>query len=144
MTHLPHPLVTGRSALVRLATQTRVSSQPGGQIMLKTISIAAALSLATLVAPAHAADVGVRVAQETVSYADLNIQQAAGAKTLLGRIEGAAHRVCGPMPDRYDITSQRAYHSCVSDSMTQAIAEVGSPLLIAAAGNQTLKVATRN
>jgi UrcA family protein len=67
----------------------------------------------------------------TVSYADLNLSNVAGAKTLYGRIRMAARKVCtvdGESPYEFQNVDKRR---CIRSAIDQAIIKVGSPVLLA-------------
>jgi UrcA family protein len=82
-----------------------------------------AIAVCGLLATARAAD------KETVRYADLNISTPAGAKVLYGRIERAAHRVCGtPYPDFLNFRQETI---CVDKAIDNAVKAVNSPALSA-------------
>ena len=70
---------------------------------------------------------GREVRQQRVSYADLNLRTEAGARTLLGRIQGAAKKVCSPEPAPPDLTDQADYKTCLHDAQDGAVAELGNP-----------------
>lgn len=64
---------------------------------------------------------------EKVSYADLNVGQTADARTLLGRIRTAATHVCAA--EKGDLPSNGTYQSCLDTAVSQAVHDVGSPVL---------------
>ena len=69
---------------------------------------------------------GVReIRQQKVSYADLDLRTEAGARTLLGRIAGAAKMVCSPMPAPPALTEQADYKTCLRDAQDGAVAQLG-------------------
>lgn len=73
---------------------------------------------------------GVEVKQEAVKLADLDLQTAAGAETLVGRIRGAAGRVCTPAPTHlanFDDVSD--YKTCRTQAVTRAVLDSGSPMV---------------
>jgi UrcA family protein len=97
------------------------------------LSVSLALpALAAARSPAHEIIVrpaasGVDVRAERVSYADLNLDHPAGARTLLMRINGAAQRVCGTDDG---IHGDGGYKACVRKAVDRAVTEVGNPLVI--------------
>lgn len=111
--------------------------------MFKTLSIAAAVSLATLCAPALAADHTQNISKEVVGFSDLNIQTTAGAQALIHRIKAAARRVCGPAPDMHDLDGGRSYNNCLENSTTQAMASINDPL-VATLGVRPVALAAGN
>jgi UrcA family protein len=88
---------------------------------LKSLAFAAALSVLAG-ATAHAQTVDLQVRSQTVSYADLDLSQAAGVNTLMARINGAAKNVCGPAPDAREWHT--AYQACIQSAVNQAVSEV--------------------
>lgn len=64
-----------------------------------------------------------------VSYADLDIASAAGAKTLYARIRSAARKVCGPEPSGLDLHGMAAYDACFQGAVSRAVHRVGSDRL---------------
>jgi UrcA family protein len=63
----------------------------------------------------------------TVSYADLNVSDMAGARTLYRRISAAAGVVCGEEGRRLE--EQVPWRSCYQGAIAEAVAAVNSPLL---------------
>jgi UrcA family protein len=47
------------------------------------------------------------------------------ARTLLGRIQGAAKKVCAPEPAPPNLTEQADYKTCLHDAQDGAVAELG-------------------
>jgi UrcA family protein len=72
-------------------------------------------------------------ASEAVSYADLDLSKAEGARTLLYRIDRAARRACGPEPTYSPLLPRAAsfYRGCVIDAAGAAVARIDAPLLTA-------------
>jgi UrcA family protein len=62
-----------------------------------------------------------------VSYGDLNIDSAAGAKTLYARIRTAAATVCAPL-DR-DLVDRPSYRACIHQSIDNAVAKIDNRML---------------
>ena len=68
---------------------------------------------------------GVReIRRQRVSYADLNLRSEEGARTLLGRIEGAAKMVCSPEPAPPNLAEQADYKTCLHDAQAGAVADL--------------------
>ena len=97
---------------------------------MKTFAIAlAALTAGCMVATAQATAVR-NVRQQVVSYADLNLENAADAAILLDRIKTAAREVCGLRHARLIPMELRArLDACAEDATARAIADVNAPLL---------------
>ena len=77
-------------------------------------------------APARADESGMQTNSIVVSYADLDIHSAAGAKTLLGRIKVASRHVCGDRPSPLSLRSMTHYNTCVKDAVSGAVAQAPS------------------
>jgi UrcA family protein len=69
----------------------------------------------------------------TVTYGDLDLSTADGARTLLRRIDLAAKRICGPepVPSQLQPRLMAYYRDCISASTDTAVARVGAPALLA-------------
>jgi UrcA family protein len=76
----------------------------------------AGLSLSGALAPANAAEVQARV--QTVSYADLNLANAAGRAALDQRIKAAAESVCATGLN--DVAAKTAESRCVKNAIEAA------------------------
>ena len=74
-----------------------------------------------------------QAASVTVSYADLDIDRSAGATVLLHRLEAAAVKACGGMPDVRLLAQVAAFERCRRESVSRAVAQINSPMLNAAA-----------
>ena len=74
----------------------------------------------------------VRTQAETVSYADLDLGRDAGARVLLSRINGAAKRVCGPVPEMHE--PKAPFKKCVDRAVDHAVTEVNRPTVNALHG----------
>jgi UrcA family protein len=100
---------------------------------MKMFAIAAAVVMTgSLTGLAHATTTTAKnVQRQVVSYADLNLENAADAAILHKRIVSAARKVCGvyssPMP--LEITSP--LRACAADATARAVAEVNAPMLTA-------------
>jgi UrcA family protein len=68
--------------------------------------------------------------QRIVSYADLNLNSTAGAKTLYQRIRTAAKAVCGSPYERMH-RMQKAARACVQHAIDDAVTQVGNRNLTA-------------
>jgi len=91
------------------------------------IGCSTALALACVLAASNAFAGEIR--SETVKYADLKVDTAAGARALYSRIHSAARRVCG-----YEATSIQGpsvWQNCVRPSVDAAVAKVNNPQLTA-------------
>ena len=77
----------------------------------------------------------------TVTYADLNLESAAGVEALYARIRSAARRVCGTA-ERHDLAAQADVRACRASAIEKAVATVGSDALAARhAGKQEVRYA---
>lgn len=89
--------------------------------MLATmIALAATGGLAT---PAQAYD-ATRYDDVVVSYADLNLDSAAGNQKLYARLANAASRACGSTPDTREIKRMALYRTCVEETLNRALDKV--------------------
>jgi UrcA family protein len=64
-----------------------------------------------------------------VSYADLNLQTAAGVEELYSRIDKAARRVCAQDGARLTAAAQQRFTKCVDASMSTAARSVNNASL---------------
>jgi UrcA family protein len=65
-----------------------------------------------------------------VSYADLNLNAAAGARTLYGRLRMAATQVCAPF--RGDTLKDKTrWRACFDPALARSVAEIDAPMLTA-------------
>jgi UrcA family protein len=91
------------------------------------LGLAAGLSLA---AQAGEADRNGRVnAAVKVSYADLDLTDTAGARTLYARLKSAAREACGPEPSVRDLHDTADYRSCYEYALNKAVHGVDSQQL---------------
>jgi UrcA family protein len=70
------------------------------------------------------------LASKTVSYADIDISQPAGAKVLYSRIAAAAQEVCA-LSGYKDLGAMQRVNGCVDHAINNAVKKVGSPALSA-------------
>ncbi len=96
----------------------------------------AALGCAVAVhaAPAAASSPDPAAMSITVSVADLDLANRAGAKTALQRIHAAAKTVCGEEPDIGAIERLSLYGACIRTSTDRAVASLNSPVATALNG----------
>jgi UrcA family protein len=95
------------------------------------IVLAAVLVALSLSASQFAAASDTVTQSVTVSYADLNLSNPSGARTLYQRIRGAARKVCtvaGESPYEVQDLDKR---KCILDAIDQAVMKVNSPVLVA-------------
>jgi UrcA family protein len=67
----------------------------------------------------------------TVSYADLNIESAAGVKVLYRRLRFAAQHVCAPFDDGQHRTGNFHFRVCYRNALDSAVAKINKPTLTA-------------
>ena len=89
-----------------------------------------AASAVALPAAAQSVDEPVSVA---VSFADLDIGHTAGANILLHRLQAAAVKACGGLPDIRVLGEMAAFDKCRREAVGRAVATINSPLLTAMA-----------
>lgn len=66
-----------------------------------------------------------------VSYADLNLDNRAGADAMLNRIESAARQGCQARSGRMTLIDRAVQRSCVAGSMDGAVTYLGHPVVTA-------------
>ena len=69
--------------------------------------------------------------QITISYADLNVESAAGVRSLYGRLRFAAQRVCAHLDDGRLSPPNIRYQSCYETALDSAVAKINEPVLTA-------------
>ncbi len=74
-----------------------------------------------------------------VSYADLDLTDAAGARTLYARLKAAAQEACGSEPSLRDLRSTAEYKACYEGALNKAVHGVDSQRLHALHAAQTRK-----
>jgi UrcA family protein len=102
---------------------------------MKTTALVTTLLIGCLAATAHATTTATteNVRQSVVSYADLDLQTEAGAKTLISRIKFAARRVCGVNDAGLMAMEFRAQlHRCAEQATARAVADVDARTIIVA------------
>lgn len=67
-----------------------------------------------------------------VPYGDLDLQAAAGARAMVGRIMSAADRACGGEPDIRELARRPLYDRCVREAAAVAVRDLHAPLVAAA------------
>jgi UrcA family protein len=80
--------------------------------------------------PAASAGPVTQTSSVAVSYADLDLTRAEGAKAMSGRIERAADRVCGT-PVKAPLVLRRSIMACRKQAIATAVASIDAPLLTA-------------
>jgi UrcA family protein len=98
-----------------------------------------AIALCTVQLTAQAADDS--LPSRKVSYADLDISKAAGAKVLYSRIAAAARQVC-ELNGYKDLNTMRRVNQCTDHAIDNAVKEVGSPALSALRPNSVIHFAS--
>jgi UrcA family protein len=92
--------------------------------------IAACIALVSVTGLAFGAAISDDPPQRTVSYADLNLSNTAGAAALYARIKSAARVVCEPQLNR-ELAMNTNYKRCVDEAIGRAVADVNAPVLVA-------------
>jgi UrcA family protein len=108
-------------------------------------ALLASAALAVSLAPSAAAEPTRfdRVVHVRVSYADLDIGNEAGAKTLMRRIETAAERACGGMSTSRQLRMNNRIGACRTEAISNAVAGVGAPQLSALLAQRPVRFASR-
>lgn len=106
--------------------------------MYRSIRIfSAAVALTVLGSAAAGADNGFPIETTTVNvaYGDLDLGTDAGAQAMLARIEKAAKRACGTMPERDRFYRSNpefvagAFRQCTRQAVRDAVAQLQAPLV---------------
>jgi UrcA family protein len=101
------------------------STRIGLHVALATIACSIALTT-----PATAEQRDGESLTKVVNYSDLNLNGAAGARTLYGRLRMAATQVCAPF--RGDTLREKTnWHECFDPALARAVAEIDAPMLTA-------------
>jgi UrcA family protein len=90
--------------------------------------VLAAAPIAMVAGGAQAQESGDAPAHMAVSYADLNLNSDAGIAVLYKRLRHAARQVCGD-GDTTSLSRGRDQTNCINNAMSQAVAQVNSPIL---------------
>jgi UrcA family protein len=114
-------------------------------ISTQTVGVAIAAAAILAVAAPAAAQITETPISVSVSYADLDLGHAVGARVLFERIKSASIRACGGAPDVRVLKQRLAFNQCVEAATSQAVAQVGAPILTSMAGRevQLARVARR-
>lgn len=62
-----------------------------------------------------------------VSFSDLDLGHASGARVAYQRISNAANTICGGEPSNYDIQGRHAYVGCMKRVVQDAVARLDAP-----------------
>jgi len=115
-------------------TEKLIKTSNGFSINLVT-SIAVSLIVLGSVTAAQAADESAALTK-VVSYGDLNLNTADGARTLLSRIQGAANAVCAPFESR-SLAQRSRWQACYDQATASAVAHFDNIRLTAAHGKNS-------
>jgi UrcA family protein len=102
---------------------------------MKTTALVTTLLIGLLAANANATTTAANenTRQAVVSFADLDLETTAGAKTLLTRIKVAARRVCGVNDVGLIAIEFRAQlHRCAEQATARAVADVDARTVVVA------------
>ena len=98
----------GRMLLIGIAAGLPIASQAGEPVSAKHIE-----------------------SNVVVSYADLDLSDPAGARTLYARLKRAAGKACGHQPPPLDLRASKEYQDCFESALTKAVKRVDSQQLYA-------------
>lgn len=87
----------------------------------------AALGGIALTTAATAGELSNEPLTKAVSYADLNLNNQAGAERMYRRLRGAAYEVCAPLEGRRG--SKTPWRECVDRAVASAVERVNEPAL---------------
>jgi UrcA family protein len=97
--------------------------------------IALAAAMAPMTANAYAAESDRETINIAVAYGDLDLSRAADARIMAQRLDKAATRACGGIPQfdpnyRFDRDwAIRSFEECHDAAMSAALAQLGAPLV---------------
>ena len=92
---------------------------------------AAAIALSfTAIAPAGA-DTNTITTMQAISYADLDLNDRADARTMLRRINHAARDMCGDRMGNMSVSERYGVRACMREATREAVAELDHPMLTA-------------
>lgn len=101
---------------------------------MKTALIACAVAVAGLSATASA-DPSTSITLERthidVPYGDLDLDNPAGAKTMMFRLRNASMQACGGQPFILEVRERRIFKTCLRQTMAAAIDDLKSPQVAA-------------
>ena len=96
-----------------------------------TVAAAFALSFAAI-APASAMEAKTTITtMQSVSYADLDLNDRADARIMLRRINHAARDLCGDRLGNVSISERYAVRACMRETTRNAVTELDHPMLTA-------------
>jgi UrcA family protein len=105
-----------------------IKNTAGKNTVRMTWVVLAAVSTTLLAGVTQAAGFGDTAAKQMVTYKDLNLNSHEGNQALYRRIQLAANKVCGDVGVR-DLAGMNVKKACVDRAISQAVAEVNSPML---------------
>lgn len=68
------------------------------------------------------------IPSKRVSYADLDLNSAAGVRVLLHRLKWAAAEVCAPL-EGWELRQNRSWHACYAHALADGVRQVNHPML---------------
>ena len=110
-----------RTLKAKFHSSTRISCY----VALATIACGVALTT-----PATAEQREGESLTKIVNYSDLNLDGAAGARTLYGRLRMAATQVCAPFRGT-TLREKTKWRDCFDPALARAVAEIDAPMLTA-------------
>jgi UrcA family protein len=97
-------------------------------LQLALATIACGIALTT---PAMAEQRDGESLTKIVNYSDLNLNAAAGARTLYGRLRMAATQVCAPFSGGTTLKDKTRWQKCFDPALARSVADIDSPMLTA-------------
>jgi UrcA family protein len=95
--------------------------------MSRMLAFAACVALSCAAAPVFAQT---RPESRVVHFGDLNLDSAAGADTLIRRVELAADVVCGDRSGPQMLSEHASIRHCEVSTADQAIEDIGNPVVL--------------
>jgi len=109
-----------------LKAKYHISTRMSLHVALATIACGIALTT-----PAMAEQRDGESLTKVVSYSDLNLNAAAGARTLYGRLRMAATQVCAPFSGGSTLKDKSRWRECFEPALARSVAEIDAPMLTA-------------
>lgn len=94
--------------------------------MFKLFTAVAAVAILGAAAPALAGPPAETMSIK-VSFSDLDLGHASGARVAYQRISNAANTICGGEPSNHDIQGRDAYVGCMKTVVDNAVVQLNSP-----------------
>jgi UrcA family protein len=120
-----------------MTTATAATNRPAVTAFLAVLAGAGLLASTLTCHAEERTEDGRTVRTIAVDYADLDLTDARGLRTLYSRLERAADRVCGGAPSVREYWARPIYRQCYEQALGDAVLNIGSPTLQAVHDSET-------